>query len=150
MIKADFKEKLHDYCCTIVEEQVSEITASINNQNEGAQGTSSAGDKHNTEGAMQHLELQKKHVVLATAMQNQEVLEKINTKRPFQKVNTGALVQFNKGLFYFSVALGKVQFKGKEVMVLSIGSPIGQLLRGAKKGDSKTFNDTTWDVEEIY
>jgi len=149
MINQKFKEQIHAHVVDIVDMQVSEITAGINSQKEGSQGSSSAGDKHNTEGAMQHLELEKKHISLATALQNQQTLQKINLKRSFNSVNSGALINTNKGLFYFSVALGKEKVANKDIMVISLGSPIGQILKGLKKGESLTFNEQAWNILEV-
>ncbi|MFT6747141.1 MAG: transcription elongation GreA/GreB family factor [Glaciecola sp.] len=149
MVNQKFKTQLHEHIIKVIDDQVSTITDSINNQNEGAQGSSSAGDKHNTEGAMQHLELEKKHIQLATVMQNQQTLKKINLKKSANSVNTGALIKTNKGLFYFSVAIGKMNFLKQDIMVISIASPIGQILRGLKKGGSKSFNEQVWEILEV-
>ncbi|MFT6716145.1 MAG: transcription elongation GreA/GreB family factor [Saprospiraceae bacterium] len=150
MVNQNFKLQLHEHIMSLVNDQVLDITKAINQQNEGAQGNSSAGDKHNTEGAMQHLELEKKHVQLAMVLQNQQTLQKINFKKGVNSVNTGALIKMNKGLFYFSVAMGKIDFLKQEVMVISIASPIGQILKGLKKGESLTFNEQIWEISEIF
>jgi len=149
MVNQKFKEGLHSHVVNLVNKQVSEITTAISSQKEGSQGSSSAGDKHNTEGAMQHLELEKKHIQLATVIQNQQTLEKINLKKTFKSVNTGALIKTNKGLFYFSVAMGKTVFLKQDVMVISIASPIGQILKGLKEGESLTFNEQPWNILNI-
>ena len=149
MINQKFKIQLHEHLSGLVDGQVATITDAINQQNDGAQGSSSAGDKHNTEGAMQHLELEKKHIQLATVLQNQQTIKKINLKKSALSVNTGALIKTNKGLFYFSVAMGKLNFLKTEVMVISIASPIGQVLKKLKKGESLTFNEQTWEILEI-
>lgn len=149
MLNQQFKKQLHEHTMTLINDQHSVIADAINQQKEGAQGSSSAGDKHNTEGAMQHLELEKKHIQLATVMQNQQTLQKINLKNAFNSVNTGALINTNKGLFYFSVAIGKTNFLKQDVMIISIASPIGQILKGLKKGESLTFNEQVWEILEI-
>lgn len=150
MVNSKFKAQVHAQVVKLIEEQHQAITHSINHQNEGAQGSSSAGDKHNTEGAMQHLELEKKHIQLASIIQNQQTLQKFNLKKGFTSVNSGALIITNKGLFYLAVAAGKMTVAKKEIMVISLASPIGQILRGMKKGDSTSFNEQPWTILDIF
>lgn len=149
MINMKFKQSLHEQVVKLVQKQITELTQAIDKQQEGAQGSSSAGDKHNTEGAMQHLELEKKHIQLATALQNQENLNKIKLTSPNKRVSAGAMVRTNRGLFFFSIALGKIKCSSKDVMVLSLASPIGQVLKNMKIGEEINFNDSRWCIEEI-
>jgi transcription elongation GreA/GreB family factor len=150
MSNQKFKEQLHLHIYSLINDQIGEISDAISGQKEGEQGSSSAGDKHNTEGAMQHLELEKKHIQLATVIQNQQTLQKINLKKDFNSVNSGALIDTNKGLFYFAVALGKISLLNKQVMVISIASPIGQILKSLKKDESLTFNEQPWKILDIW
>ena len=59
MLNTNYKSQLHQHCITLLEDEIQELKIAISGQKEGAEGSSSAGDKHNTEGAMQHLELEK-------------------------------------------------------------------------------------------
>lgn len=61
----NFKKEFYDFCLQEVQNQITHIQTAIKNQREGSEGKSSAGDKHNTEQAMQHLELEKKQQHLA-------------------------------------------------------------------------------------
>lgn len=145
-----FKVQLHEHITALINKQHDSTMSAIEQQKEGSQGSSSAGDKHNTEGAMQHLELEKKHIQLATIIQNQQTLQKINLKKAFKAINTGALVKSNKGLLYFSIAHGKIKFLQQDIMVISIASPIGQMLKGLKKGQNLNFNEQSWEIFEIF
>ena len=70
MLDSSFKSLLHQHCIELVQQDVLKLQNAISGQKEGSEGSSSAGDKHNTEQAMQHLELEKKHSQLAVKIQS--------------------------------------------------------------------------------
>ena len=73
-MKLSFKIKLHHYCESIVEEQLSGIIAALKDAQEGANNEtkSSAGDKHETGRAMAQLETEKLNTQLNEANQLQK------------------------------------------------------------------------------
>lgn len=146
---SQFKLSIHSHCEEKIAKDIKSLTDAIANQSEGSQATSSAGDKHNTEQAMQHLELEKKHIQLATLLEMQQTLSKIRPDKIQKKVDLGSLVETNKGWFYFSIAIGKFTSENKEIMALSLASPIGQVLKKLKAGESKSFNGNTWEIISV-
>ena len=149
MVDSKLKVLIHKKCSDKLQSDIAALNEAIVGQSEGSQASSSAGDKHNTEQAMQHLELEKKHIQLATYLDMQQTLSKIRPEKMQSKVDLGSVVETNKGLFYFSVALGKMTVDNKEIMILSLASPIGQVLKKLKVGESKSFNGNTWEILAI-
>ena len=144
-----FKNSLHQYCIDLLKQEISDIQDAISSQKDGSEGSSSAGDKHNTEQAMQHLELEKKHRQLSVKLQSLKVLQQINPDVSCKEVQLGAYVTTNKGNFYFAGPIGKIQFNKTDVMVLSVGWPLGRILSKMKAKESVSFNKELWAVQEI-
>jgi hypothetical protein len=58
-------------------------------------------------------------------------------------ISIGSLVETSKGCYYFSIPYGRIESSGFEVMCLSMGSPLGEALKGKKVGDTiHWMNDT--------
>lgn len=149
MLSSKFKVQFHQHCINLLQEQIQEIQKGITGQKDGSEGSSSAGDKHNTEQAMQHLELEKKHHQLDVKVQNLNILQQINPENQCDTVALGAYVQTNKGNFYFGGPLGKIKFQDTDTMVLSLASPLGRILSKMKKGESVCFNSDLWVIDAI-
>ena len=149
MLSIEYKIRLHQHCNLLLNNIIHEIDISIKSQKEGMNSNSSAGDKHNTEQAMQHLEEEKKQQQLFVAIQNKKVFSQINPNQICQKIQLGALVNSNQGLFYFSVPLGKINFENQEIMLISLASPICKILMPLKIKESVSFNDMLWTLEGI-
>lgn len=149
MMNQEFKTRLHQFCLALLDDKIKEITLSIQSQKEGSNSTSSAGDKHNTEQAMQHLEEEKKQQQLAVVLQNKKVFAQINPNQVCQKVQLGALAQTNQGIFYFSVPLGKIVFEEQEIMLISLASPLSKILSPLKVNESVCFNNQLWALSDV-
>lgn len=144
-----FKAQLHAHCIELLEVKIKEVKHALRTQKEGSKESSSAGDKHNTEQAMLHLEEEKKLQQLHFLEENLKNLKKLSGEEKKQKVEAGALVVTNKGAFYFAAPLGKVTFQEKEVMILSLAAPLGRILSKMKVGESVCFNSEMWVIQEV-
>ena len=71
---------------------------------------STAGDKHETGRAMVHLEQEKLSKQLLQLNQLKETLAKIIPEENHSSIQFGSLVNTSKGLFFFSIGLGKINF----------------------------------------
>lgn len=113
------------------------MEAAQNSANEDTK--SSAGDKFETSRAMamidRNLYARQKH----EAELDMNVLHTILTDNVAETVSLGSLVKTNIGMFYISISLGMMEIEGQKVMVTAIQSPIGEAIKGLKKGDSVPF-----------
>ena len=101
---------------------------------------STAGDKHETGRAMVHLEQEKLSKQLIQNKQLQQALQKIDPDNKSERVQFGSLVTTDKGVYFFSIGLGKITVNGKEIFCLTPITPLGQKLFDRKKGDTIEFN----------
>jgi transcription elongation GreA/GreB family factor len=101
---------------------------------------SSAGDKHEVGRAMVQQELDKQEAQLAKLQVQQQELSRIPLERIFDRVAFGSLVRTDKGDYLIAIGLGPIQIGNETVFVISMASPIGQLLKDKQANDEVVFN----------
>jgi transcription elongation GreA/GreB family factor len=146
-----FKITVHNTCVSIVAEKIHELQSALSELSDGAQNDakSSAGDKHETARAMMQIEQDRIARQLADAMTLRHVLERIQPERSCDTAIAGSLLKTDKGYFYLTAAIGKVDINGLAVMAISAQSPLGVKLLGLKAGDSTTVNTRSFTIEAI-
>jgi len=110
---------------------------------------SSMGDKYETGREMLQQEINNLQRQLNETLNQQAVLQKI-TSDPSEKVQNGALVKTNKGLFYISASLGEIVFEKEKIMTVSAESPLVKMMYGKKAGESFTINSVHQHIENIW
>ncbi|MDW9380476.1 hypothetical protein [Chryseobacterium sp. JV558] len=110
---------------------------------------SSMGDKYETGREMIQQEINNLQRQLNEVLSQQAVLQKI-TSEPSEKVQNGALVKTNKGLFYISASMGEIVFENQKIMTVSAESPLVKVMYGKKKGESFTVNTIHQTIENIW
>ncbi|MFN0188204.1 MAG: hypothetical protein ACKVQV_05835 [Bacteroidia bacterium] len=101
---------------------------------------SSAGDKHETARAMMNLEQEKLGRQLQELMTMKEHFNKINFEIVSDKIQLGSMIETNKGYFLLSVGLGKIKANTQDLMLLSLQSPLGEMLLCKSEGDRVILN----------
>ncbi len=134
------KEEVYRALLAQLQERVGELQQAWNELLESNQqeGKSSAGDKHETAGAMVHLEMEKLAKQLEEARRQLTEVEKYNPDRMSEsiQVQLGSLVQTTTGWYYLITSLGKLSVNGATCYVLSGASPLGSMLIGKSCGDT--------------
>lgn len=110
---------------------------------------SSMGDKYETGREMLQQEINNLQRQLNETLNQQAVLQKI-TADPSEKVQNGALVKTNKGLFYISASLGEIVSEKEKIMTVSAESPLVKMMYGKKTGESFTINTVHQHIENIW
>lgn len=110
---------------------------------------SSMGDKYETGREMLQQEINNLQRQLNEVLNQQGALQKI-TSEPSEKVQNGALVKTNRGLFYVSASMGEIIFENQKIMTVSSESPLVKAMFGKKMGDSFTINNINQDIEHIW
>lgn len=138
IIKAKLTDKIQYF-----ENLIAETRASNNDTK------SSMGDKYETGREMLQQEINNLQRQLNEVLNQQSVLQKI-TADPLEKVQNGALVKTNKGLFYVSASMGEILFENQKIMTVSAESPLVKAMFGKKMGDTFTINNINQDIEYIW
>jgi len=126
-----------------------EVRIASNKESRDNNTKSSAGDKHETARTMMQIELENNQKQLQQNLALKQELSKINLEREYASVNFGSLVITNKGKYFISIGIGKVEIDGEIVFAISLASPIGQQLKGKKKGDVITFNGNQIEILDV-
>lgn len=138
IIKAKAADKIQYF-----ENLIAETRASNNDTK------SSMGDKYETGREMLQQEINNLQRQLNEVLNQQAVLQKI-TSDPSEKVQNGALVKTNKGLFYISVSMGELVFENQKIMTVSAESPLVKVMYGKKTGEPFTVNTIHQTIENIW
>ena len=145
------KQKIYSHYLRLINEKINMLQLVLADLKEsGANETkSTAGDKHETALAMLQIEQANKRTQLQEVLNQKAVLEKIDASLSPEIVVTGSLIRTNRGLFFMSVALGKLLVDNINTIALSPQSPLGQKLMHLRAGDSISFNNATYQIEGI-
>lgn len=146
------KEALYAACRQRVEERIAvleELLASIRESRDN-ETKSTAGDKHETGRAMMQQEEKNAQDQLAEARRVQSVLTGLAPGKPSAAVAPGSLVQTDRGTYYLSIGLGKVQLEAGLFYCISLQSPIGLAMAGLKAGERFTFNGQRFAVQAVW
>ena len=145
------KQKIYQHLLQIVNEKIAlyeQVLADL--KESGANETkSTAGDKHETSLAMLQIEQSNNRTQLNEVFAKKALLEKINPINTASVVLNGSLVKTNQGIFYLSIALGKVIVEEMQVFTISPQSPLGQKLMGLRVGDEVNMNTYNYLILSI-
>lgn len=101
----------------------------------GRETKSSAGDKYET---AREMIAQGRNLVgrnLGETENNLGMLDRMAAAPSGAKVGLGSLVETSLGWYLVGASLGEIGWEGTAVRTLSLGSPLGQALRGRVPGD---------------
>ncbi len=101
---------------------------------------STAGDKHETGRA--HLQIAQEQVnrQLADALSQQSKLKLLDTNAQSKIITNGSIIETSAGIYFLSIAAGKLSVDNSIITALSAQSPLGAQLKGRKAGEIATLN----------
>ena len=130
------------HCIGLLDEAIADIKLQmrelvINAENDSK---SSAGDKHETGRAMMQLAQEQLGKQLLETEYKRTALIRLDAHASAHHIVEGSLVVTNENTLLIGTALGKISFENATVFVISLQSPLAQLLIGKKSGDIVLFN----------
>ncbi|SDI57609.1 hypothetical protein SAMN05421846_1101 [Chryseobacterium taeanense] len=138
VLKRRLAEKIQKF------EQLIESTRASNNDTK-----SSMGDKYETGREMLQQEINNLQRQLNEATNQQTALQKINAD-PCTKVQNGALVKTDRGLFYISASVGEIIYDNQKIMTVSLESPLVKSMSALSKGQNFSLNNNSQTIIEIW
>lgn len=138
ILKQKITDKIQNF-----ESLIAETRASSNDTK------SSMGDKYETGREMLQQEINNIQRQLNEALNQQSLLQKLNTDVSL-KVQNGALVETDKGLFYISASLGEIKVQDKKIMTISNESPLAKVMSGKEVSQAFTINTITQTIKNIW
>lgn len=109
---------------------------------------SSMGDKYETGREMLQQEINNIQRQLNETLNQQNFLQKLNTEI-CTKVQNGALVKTDKGLFYISVSAGEIVFEDQKIMTISTESPLAIAMWNKNNDDIFNLNGQNQKIESV-
>lgn len=144
-IKSDVLQACFDYANKRIANYKNEIEtikdAIDNNDKSGEEDDSGNGKLFN--------DLEKNSQYLTDAQKMLESLKSISPKTVSDKVMLGSLVKTTSNNFFISISAGKIETETMTVFAISLGSPIGMLLKNKAKGDHVEFNGNKFTITEV-
>lgn len=147
----NLKEELFKLCEAFVNKRLQTVNEIISSNQKALQSEtkSSAGDKHETGRAMLQLEMEKSGQQLSGIRQMKEVLAKIDRSKNSEIAHLGSIIETNFANYFLSISAGKIIIRNKTYYAISVSSPIGNLLLGAKKDKEIIFNGKKIQIKKI-
>lgn len=145
------KSLVHASLLEEVQSRIERIQKSIDDSQQSMRNEtkSTAGDKHETARAMAQLEQEKLGKQLSTLITLRKGADRISLEQKHEQVQFGSLIETDKGIYFLSVGIGKLQVDGQSIFCLSATTPLGQQLLSKKANDKVTFNGNQMTIRSI-
>jgi len=145
------KNKIHEHCLALLNNRFKELRDAINAVQEVANSEtkSSAGDKHETSRAMAQRDVEMLSRQLGEISKSIETLKGLKQKNHSDLVQPGSVVVTSIGVFYLSVALGKIEISEKSIMVISSESPFAKAILGRKQGNQVEWKGSLVNLKSV-
>jgi len=136
---------------SIVSQKIERIKAELDDLNDGnAQNSkSTAGDKHDTERAMVHIEIEKLSKSLSVEYAILNDLEQIKADNVNSVVSNGSLIETSRGIFLIGAACGKVSVESASIFCISPYSPLAKELIGKSSGERVIINANIFEIISV-
>jgi len=140
--KAGYKQRLLQQCIQLIKMRIAANTEAIANAQDAANAEekSSAGDKYETSRAMSHLEKDMHSRQLVANRMELAALFGLDCIRLYTEGAKGSLVACVDCSFFIAAGLGKINFEGRDIYLLSPDAPLATLLFRKRAGDHILFN----------
>ncbi|WP_179345022.1 hypothetical protein [Winogradskyella ursingii] len=94
-------------------------------------------------------DLEKNMNYLNEAQKTREQLQLIRPNLFSDSAVLGSVVKTETRVFFIAISIGKIELEGNDYYIISLASPIGQLLKQKKKGDGFEFNGEHYIITEV-
>lgn len=138
IIQNKLSEKIDNF-----ERLIAETRASSNDTK------SSMGDKYETSREMLQQEINNLQIQLNEIKKQQDFLKTIIPKIS-EKVEKGAVVETDRGLYFIAVSLGEIVFDHKKIVAISPESPLAKAMHGKTKSEIVTINNINQTIKNIW
>ncbi len=144
------KEKILDTVKHKISEKIQNLEKLIAETRASSNDTkSSMGDKYETGREMLQQEINNLQRQLNEVLNQQNLIQKITSDLSL-KVQNGALVKTDRGLFYIAAPIGELILENQKIMSVSVEAPLAKAMLGLHAGQTFSVNNTTQTIQEIW
>ena len=134
----------------VFSDKISKLETLIHQTREANNETkSSMGDKYETSREMVQQEINNLLSQLAVAKEQRSLLSALQL-RASSKVEVGAVVQTQAGMFFIAVATGIFIVEGKKIFGISVESPLAVAMAGKSVGEKFSVNHNEQIIKNIW
>ncbi|MGV8814230.1 MAG: transcription elongation factor [Gelidibacter sp.] len=145
-IKSDVLQACYDYA----NKRIANYKNEIETIKESIESNDKSGDDDDDSGNGKLFnDLEKNSQHLTDAQKMLDSLKAISPKMVSETIVLGSLVKTTSNNFFISISAGKIDLDEMSVFAISLGSPIGLLLKNKTKGDQVEFNGNTFTITEV-
>lgn len=139
--KVNYKKRLLKQCVEMIKQRIAAATLAIENAQSAANAEekSSAGDKYETSRAMSHLEKDMYSRQLLANQQELEALLTVDCDKLYDSIKIGSIIFCKDVAFFIAAGLGKINFEGFVVYLVSPIAPMAKMVFTKKVGAVFTF-----------
>ena len=147
-----FKRKVYQTCLDKVEQTRSSILSAIASAEEArdSETKSSVGDKYETGRATMQNEIDRLIDQLANINKTLTELSILKIDEARAAVANGSIVVTDRGYFFICTGLGKIEIETRMCYCVSPDAPLARALSGAVTGESCTFNNQTFIIQDLH
>tara|TARA_B110001452_G_scaffold101391_1_gene84115 strand:- start:241 stop:693 length:453 start_codon:yes stop_codon:yes gene_type:complete len=147
----NIKELICDELIFIQKKKIKSLEFLINSTKESRDtaNKSSAGDKHETSRVKIQTEIDNYSRQLNLAINNLHVIEQLDNSKKYNLVSQGSLITTDKGIFFISIGIGKLELKSNNYFIISLLSPIGSVMKGLSKNETFLFRGIKYSIKNI-
>jgi hypothetical protein len=145
----EYKQRLILHCIQLQEASLSNVRQTMDDAMQEAVNYGPPKDRYD---GFRNQQLRRRDLYAKQLEQiavNLRLLNNIDFKKKYNEAGFGALVITDQMPFLIAVGLGLVQFEGEDVAVISMIVPVYHAMKEKKAGESFTFNNKKYTVQQI-
>lgn len=150
MERTKFKKKLIDTCLVLLQARADSAKKAMEELQQSANEYGLPKDRYDSFRA----QVLRKRDLFAEqyqkALDETELIQKIDSDRIVEQVEFGSIVITNKQKLFVSVSLGKIELGNEQFYAISIQVPIFKAIQNKKAGENFEFNGNKYEILEIF
>ncbi|WP_452220822.1 hypothetical protein [Lacinutrix salivirga] len=144
------KQQLLQICNQQVQKRITDYKNEIELINEALENNDKGSSEGDDSGNGKLLtDLEKNIGYLNDARKTEEYLKLVKTNLLNTNAALGSLVKTDSLHFFIAISIGKIEIEDESYYIISLQSPIGQLLKQKTAGEMFEFNGTKYTITEV-
>jgi len=144
------KTELLELCNQHVNKRINDYRNEIDLIKESIESNDKVSNEEDDSGNSKLLDdLEKNMNYLNDALKTRERLQLIRPNLVSETVVLGSVVKTDSMSFFIAISLGKVTLENEDYFIISMLSPIGQLIKSKAKGYQFEFNSKKYTITEV-
>lgn len=144
-----YKTELVDFCIQLLKNREIELQLEVEENMKISNDYGAPKDRYD---GFKNQQLRKVEMLSAQRQLIQAdilVYLQINLQQPSETVKLGTLFSANNQVLFVATSMGKIEFKGKSIFLISPKVPYYEAMKGLKKGQKGVFRGSEIEIENL-